>query len=172
MDFGMMRFVRVGIAVGAVLLAGCGDQVPTQPITPQGAGTIVSTSAGAPQYLGPITAPRNYPGTGITISPPPAGAAARLDWSTIYPANCKTTWACSSGSPAVEAASYSNSLNSTVPQNTLVWVFTWHNVTCQNFGPPKPPNYTPPPEILLGCNWTIFADANSGKDLLTVVAPP
>jgi hypothetical protein len=135
--------------------------------------TTVSSRHRPPIYLGAIVNARDY--AGIRTLPPPAGTTAGVDWSTLYPANCKTIWACAPGSPTIQLAAYTD-VTQSVP-NALAWVFTWNNAPCADAsGAPPPPNFTPVPRPLPAprstCVWTIVADANSGREIVTNIGLP
>jgi len=131
----------------------------------------------------PLAKARIYPGAGITLAPP-NGRIASVPATVAYDL-CRTgVAACADGQPtSAELASMTDASYG----NTLVWAFSWRNITCPpnaggafvpgNTGPSgsaslprsSEPSGTAAPTI---CDEVAFVDATSGVFLITYTGPP
>jgi hypothetical protein len=132
----------------------------------------------------PLAGARTYPAAGITLAPPTVRVASVS--ATVAYDLCRTGVAdCPDGQPtsaelaSMTDASYgTNSAGGTFRQllnGTLVWVFSWRNITCPRssggaFVPASSrPSGTAAPTI---CDEVAFVDATSGVFLITYTGPP
>jgi hypothetical protein len=119
----------------------------------------------------PLAKERTYPTASITLAPP-NGRIASVPATVAYDL-CRTgVAACPDGQPtSAELASMTEASYGT----TLVWAFSWRNITC----PPSSggafvpgnsqPSGTAAPTI---CDEVAFVDATSGVFLITYTGPP
>jgi hypothetical protein len=129
------------------------------------------SSSGSPEanYIGRLAQPLSYATLGISLTPPPAGAVARVEPASAY-RRCKVDAACPSGSdgPTIFLALATTDSGGTMGSDgtlhravdhTLAYVLRWQDVPCVAAGPQVA---SPSPST---CLWIGLVDATTGAAL-------
>jgi hypothetical protein len=129
-------------------------------------------------YAGPVTLWTNYPGTGVSLTPPPAGLTPGVSWQTAAENCFKAGGICSQGVGVTVSLAVGTDTNSgdvgpngsitPAMNHTLVYVVAQSNGPCASAGPPGGSTSS---RLAASCTSLDFFDAQSGKSVAAMSGP-